>query len=65
MTVEVSVDRQAGLSSGGANEAEDFLIAVERFAGPVLGDLREETMFDGVPFGSSGGVMGDSEGQAV
>jgi len=64
-TVEVSVDRQAGLSSGGANEVEDLLIAVERFAGPVLGDLREETMLDGVPFRSSGGVAGDGECQAV
>jgi len=54
-TVEVSVDRQAGLSSGGANEVEDLVIAVERFARPVLGDLREETMLDGVPFRSSRG----------
>jgi hypothetical protein len=37
--VEMSVDRQAGLSSGGTNEAENLLIAVERFARPVLGDL--------------------------
>ena len=61
-TVKVSVDRQAGLSSGGANEVENLLIAVERFAGPVLGDLREEPMLDGVPFRSSRGVVGDGEG---
>ena len=61
-TIEVSVDRQAGSSCGGANEVEDLLIAVERFASPVLGDLREETMLDGVPFGSSRGVVGDGEG---
>jgi len=61
-TVEVSVDRQASLSSGGANEVEDLVIAVERFAGPVLGDLREETMLDRVPFRSSRGVVGDGEG---
>jgi hypothetical protein len=48
-TVEVSVDGQAGSNCGGANEAEDLLIAVERFASPVLGDLREEAMLDGVP----------------
>ncbi len=64
-TVEVSGDRQAGLSSGGANEVEDLVIAVEWFPGPVLGDLREETMLDGVPFRSSRGVVGDGEGQAV
>ena len=31
--VEVSGDRQAGLSSGGANEVQDLLITVEWFAG--------------------------------
>ena len=61
-TVEVSGDGQAGLSSGGTNEVENLLIAVERFAGPVLGDLRKETMLDGVPFRSSGRVVGNGEG---
>ncbi len=61
-TVEVSGDGQAGLSSGGTNEVENLLIAVERFAGPVLGDLRKETMLDGIPFRSPGGVVGDGEG---
>ena len=61
-TVEVSGDGQAGLSSGGTNEVEHLLIAVEGFAGPVLGDLRKETMLDGIPFGSPGGVVGDGEG---
>ena len=64
-TVEMGGDRQAGLSSGGANEVEDLLIAVERFAGPVPGDLGEETMLDGVPFRSAGWVVGDGESQAV
>jgi hypothetical protein len=64
-TVEMSIDRQAGLSSGGTNEAEDLLIAVERFASPVFGDLGEETMLDGVPFRSTGGVVGDGESEAV
>jgi len=50
-TIQVGGDRQAGLSFGGANEAEDFLVAVERLAGPVFGDLREQTMLDGIPLG--------------
>ena len=62
-TVEVSGDRQSGLSSGGTDEAEDLMIAVERFAGPVLGDFREETMLDGVPFGGAGRVVGNRESQ--
>lgn len=64
-TVEVGRDGEAGLSSSGANEAEDLLVTVERFTGPVLGDLREETMLDGVPFGSTRWVVSDGEGQAV
>lgn len=59
--VQVSGDRQTGLSFGGANEAKDLQVAVERFAGPVLGDLREEAMLDGVPFGSARRVVGDGE----
>lgn len=64
-TVEVGGDGQTGLSSGGANEAEDLLVAVKWFPGPVLGDLREETMLDGVPFGSTRRIVGDGERQAV
>ena len=61
-TVEVSGNRQAGLSSGGADEVEDLLMAVEWFASPVFGDLGKETMLDGIPFRSPGGVVGDGEG---
>ena len=64
-TVKVGGDGQTSLSAGGANEAEDLLVAIEWFTGPVLGDLREETMFDGVPFGSTCWVVGDGERQAV
>ena len=37
--VEVGGDGQTGLGFGGAKEVEDFLVAGQRFAGPVLGDL--------------------------
>ena len=60
-TVELSGDRQAGIRSGGADEVEDLLIAVEWFACPVLGDFGKETMFNGVPFGSAGWVVGHGE----
>jgi len=50
----VGRDGQAGLSLGGANEAEDFLMAVEWFAGPVFGNLRKEAMLDGIPFRGAG-----------
>ena len=61
--VEVSGDRQAGLSSGGADEVQDFLVAVEWFAGPAFGDLGKETVFDGVPLGSASRVVGNGESQ--
>ena len=64
-TVEMSTDRHAGLSFGGTNEVKDLVIAVEGFASPVFGDLGKETMLDRVPFRSTGGVVGDSESEAV
>ena len=33
------------------------MIAVERFAGPVFGDFREETVLDGIPLGSAGWLV--------
>jgi hypothetical protein len=44
---------------------KDLVIAVEGFASPVFGDLGKETVLDGVPFGSTGGVVGDGESEAV
>ena len=35
-TVQVSRDGQSGFGRSGANEIQDFLVAVERFAGPVF-----------------------------
>jgi hypothetical protein len=52
-TVEVSGNRQAGLSSGGADEVQDLLMAVEWFASPVFGDLGKETVLNGIPLGSA------------
>jgi len=62
-TVEVSGNRQAGLSSGGADEVQDLLMAVEWFASPVFGDLGEETVLNGIPLGSASRVMGNGESQ--
>ena len=62
-TVEVSGNRQAGLSFRRANELQDFLVAVEWFAGPVLGDFGEEPVLNGVPFGSARGIVGNGESQ--
>jgi hypothetical protein len=52
------------LSFGGADEAEDLLIAIELLAGRVLGRFREEAVFGGIPFGSTGWIVGNSEEKA-
>ena len=62
-TVEVSGDRQAGVSSRGADKVQDLLVAVEWFACSVLGDLGKEPVLDGVPFGSARRIVGNSESQ--
>ena len=62
--IELSGDRQPGLSSGGANEVQNLLVAVEWFADPVLGDFRKEAVFDRVPFGGARRVVGDRQSQA-
>ena len=65
--VEVGGDCETGSGAGVADEVEDFGVAVKRLGGPVLEDFGEQAVFDGVPFGSAGGVMsnGDGEPKAV
>ena len=65
--VEVGGDGESRLSGSGADEVEDFLVGVERFAGPVFGDFGKQAVLDGIPFGSAGGVVrnGHCESKAV
>ncbi len=48
--VKFAAHGQAGVSVGSADQLDDGLEAEQRPAPPVLGDEREETMFDLVPF---------------
>src|SRR3989441_6906520 len=61
--VEVSGDSQAGLGLGGADEFENLLVAVQGFPGPVLRDLGEEAVFDGIPFGGARGIVRDRDAE--
>jgi len=63
-SVQIGSDNQAGMGTGGANEAEHFFIAVQWLGSPVLGDLGEQTMLDGIPFGGAGGIVSDGHGEA-
>ena len=60
-TVQVSGDSQTSLGSGGANEAEYLWVGIERFAGPVLRNLGEETVLDRVPLRGTGRIVGNGE----
>ena len=52
---------------GGANEFEHLFVTVQRLGCPVFGDLGEQPVLDGVPFGSTGRIVGDGdrEGEAI
>lgn len=54
-------------STGTIKFPDHRLIGPQWLACPILADLTEQAMFDGVPFGSAGGVMadGDRETKAV
>src|SRR3989442_13891814 len=62
--IQVRGDRKPCLSAGGADKPEDLLVAVERLAGPVLRDLGEETMLDGIPLERARGVVRHGDGEA-
>ncbi len=64
-SVQICGHDQAGLSAGGANELEHLLVAVQWLGSPVLGDLGEQTMFDGIPFGCTGWVVRDRNGDTA
>ncbi len=49
---------------GGTDVLEHGLVAGERLSGPVLGDLAEEPVLDGIPLGGAGGIVGDGDAEA-
>ena len=63
MLVELGVDVEAGAGAGGGDQADDDLVADERFAAPVLADEREEAMLDLVPLAGAGREVADGDRQ--
>lgn len=63
--IQVGGDGKACLGVGGSRIVENLLIGVQRFTSPVSRYLREEAMFDRVPFGSAGRIVGHGNGQGV
>ena len=66
-SVEIGGHDQASFGDGGADEFEHFFVAVQGFGGPVFGDLGEQPVLDGIPFGSTGRIVsdGDCEAEAI
>src|SRR3990170_7510067 len=62
---EVCPDAKAGGRGGASEVLEDGLVAVQGSAGPVLADLAEEPVLDGIPLGGSGRGVRDGEGEWV
>jgi hypothetical protein len=62
--VDVANDGEAGIGSSGADQLNDDLVADERFAAPVLGDIGKEAVLDAVPFAGAGRQMGDGYNEA-
>jgi len=54
-------DGETMLRFCGADVLEHGLVAGEWLSGPVLRDLAEEPVLDGVPFGGSRGIVGDGD----
>ena len=64
VSVDIGGYDQAGSSVGSASVLEYLFVALEGFVGPVLRNLGEQAMLDGIPLGGAGRVMGNGDGNA-
>lgn len=60
--VNVASDCEAGIGRGGGDQLNDDLVADQRLAAPILGNVGEEAVLDPVPFAGAGRQMGDGDG---
>lgn len=61
VAIQVGADFEPGGSDGVADEVKDCFVSGERFGGPVSRDLAEQTAFDRIVFGGSGGIVGNGD----
>ncbi len=61
--IERAVHRQARAGASFSDETQDGGVVCERLTSPLLADLGEETVFDGIPFGGTGGIVADGDEQ--
>ena len=60
-SIQVSGYGQAGFRGRSTDEVKNLLVAVEGFAAPVFRDFGKEAMLDGIPLGSTGGIVSDGD----
>ena len=61
--VELAADLQAGCGGGVGDEIDDDLMACQRSAAPVLGDVRKEPVFNLVPLAGARREVADADAQ--
>src|SRR5258708_17377531 len=62
--VDVAGDGEAGIGGSGADQLDDDLVADQRFAAPVLGDVGKKAVLDAVPLAGTGLQVGDGYDEA-
>ena len=62
--IDVASNGEPLLGRSGGDELDDNLMADERLAAPVLGDVGEQSMLDPVPFAGAGRKVDDGHGKA-
>jgi len=62
-SIQVSRDGQTSFRGRGTDEVEDLLITIEGFTSPVFGNFGEESMLNGIPFGSASGIVSDRDSE--
>ena len=63
--VEPSAYAESGFCRGAANAGEHCAQGSQGLASPIDADLAEQTVFNRIPFGSSGGIVTDRQRQAA
>ena len=61
--VQFGADGQSALGGGGADQVHHHLVADQRLAAPVLGDVAEHAMLDLVPFAGAGREVAHRDAQ--
>lgn len=60
-SIQVSGDGQTSFGGSRTDEVENLLITIEGFTSPVFGNFGEESMLNGIPFGSASGIVSDRD----